>query len=513
MRTKLAVVTLVLISALALAGVDGPNERSLGKSRLVGPNYWDSFTAEVASIYATATACWSFNDPTDLGNDDCTNTYDLTLVNTPTATGGALGYAMATLAASSQYAWVVDSAATSLDGDKTFSAWFVRDTAGANMALFSQRTSGNGAYQCSVDVANNVGCYITDSNDASFSEPAVGAVTVGQRYLVHFWYDTSDKKAYIQVNDGAPSAGAALPNGPISSSQDFNVGRLAGSIYGDGVRGPIMIHSEVLSSADKTSLYNSGKGKTCADLSGAELTNLVSCWDMDEDGGPYADSIGSNNLTAVNTPTRAAGLVERSDSGMAVSVVGGSDQYLNVAGFNPTTTGGYTLAQWFSLSELLDGHGAGIPNQFLFYNDYTNALIYDDGFILPSCSGGNPDDGDWHLAIMWVDTSTGKGYCTIDDGTSAGTALTGSYVAVNGTFSVGKVNSSPSSSAIDNTAFWPRPLTSDERATLYNSGAGTYYASAWGDMIHNGPYYASADPIMLQPLRYPPPSSRRFYVR
>jgi len=507
MRTKLAVVTLVLISALALAGVDGPNERSLGKSRLVGPNYWDSFTAEVASIYATATACWSFNDPTDLGNDDCTNTYDLTLVNTPTATGGALGYAMATLAASSQYAWVVDSAATSLDGDKTFSAWFVRDTAGANMALFSQRTSGNGAYQCSVDVANNVGCYITDSNDASFSEPAVGAVTVGQRYLVHFWYDTSDKKAYIQVNDGAPSAGAALPNGPISSSQDFNVGRLAGSIYGDGVRGPIMIHSEVLSSADKTSLYNSGKGKTCADLSGAELTNLVSCWDMDEDGGPYADSIGSNNLTAVNTPTRAAGLVERSDSGMGVATVGASSQKLTNANALLGNSD-FTVALWVNITA-----GAS-AEQNLFYGGSPGAArtdIYEYvGSGITGYVGGQfvtvgaaSAVSEWTLVILGWDSSDTKGFVSINGAAKSKTANVSAATWSDTTGFAARNTSGYLTAALDNAVIWQKALTADEITAFYASGAGDFYAAYWDAIFSDGLRFAWSTE----------PETRRIYVR
>ena len=504
-------------------------------------------------IFSSATACWSFNDPTDLGNDDCTNTYDLTPVNTPTATGGANGYTsdFENSGVTSQAA-ITDNASLSLSSDTSFTinAWVTSESLRIWNVVVMKGPGGGTSLEYLISTwgqTDKMTCSLSDG--ATAGGDRMDALPVGQRGMVTCVHNGPSDTVEMYVN-AATDGSSAWTAGTQDLAGVFYVGNSPTADTGwDGKIGPVTFwNGRALTAGEITTLYNSGYGKSCADLSAAEQVGITSCWEFDEPSGSFADAYGSNTLarstgptvsspglvaldaadagiaagygaeydttlTAVNTPTRAAGLVERSDSGMAVSVVGGSDQYLNVAGFNPTTTGGYTLAQWFSLSELLDGHGAGIPNQFLFYNDYTNALIYDDGFILPSCSGGNPDDGDWHLAIMWVDTSTGKGYCTIDDGTSAGTALTGSYVAVNGTFSVGKVNSSPSSSAIDNTAFWPRPLTSDERATLYNSGAGTYYASAWGDMIHNGPYYASADPIMLQPLRYPPPSSRRFYVR
>ncbi|KKL11866.1 hypothetical protein LCGC14_2541500, partial [marine sediment metagenome] len=88
---------------------------------------------------------------------------------------------------------------------------------------------------------------------------------------------------------------------------------------------------DALTDAVTTSLYNSTKGKLCADMSGAELTNRVGCWDMTEDGGPYVDSQGSNDLTGINTPTRDAGLVERSDSGMSVHGIAASTQRLTLA--------------------------------------------------------------------------------------------------------------------------------------------------------------------------------------
>jgi len=192
---------------------------------------------------------------------DSVGTNHLTDNNTVTSVAGVFNDAASFVAANSEYlSHVDDGAALSIDGDKTFAAWVYRTTAGANMAIVSQRTSGNGAYQLYFDTADKLHAYITDSV-AGFSEPSITtSVVAGTWNFCVMWYDSSDKKLRVQMNGGTIAAGSALSNGPVASTQDFNVVRLAGSIYGNGAVDELGIWSRVLTTDERTDLYNGGAG-------------------------------------------------------------------------------------------------------------------------------------------------------------------------------------------------------------------------------------------------------------
>lgn len=141
----------------------------------------------------------------------------------------------------------------------------------------------------------------------------VKSQTAGVRYFICYWWDgAGDDKVHLQVNDGAVIDSAGTFATANNGTCDFGIGS-RGDTYStfDGVI-DTTIHYEggFPSSAVRTSMYNGGDGKTCGELTAAELTNAVACWDMTEDGGPYLDSIGSNDLTAVNTPTQVEGLIQ-----------------------------------------------------------------------------------------------------------------------------------------------------------------------------------------------------------
>ena len=200
-------------------------------------------------------------DETSGQRNDVHGTNHLQSNNGVGSAAGKRANAASFIAANSQYLSHVDNADLSIDGDKTFAAWVYRATAGANMAILSQRTSGNGAYQFYFDAADKLHAYLTDSNNASFSEPATAAaVMAGTWNLCIIWYDSSDKKLRVQMNDGTVAAGAALPNGPISSTQDFNVVRLAGSVYGDGRVDAALLADRVWTAQERSDLWNGGAG-------------------------------------------------------------------------------------------------------------------------------------------------------------------------------------------------------------------------------------------------------------
>jgi hypothetical protein len=500
----------VLLLAAVLAWPQHGRQGPSGSHGQPGPQDGSQFGA-AASIYDSATACWSFNNTSDLGNDDCA-TYDLTLVNTPVGTGGANGYAAQFAQASGQAANGADVLSIA-DGDvQAFAAWVKVDTL-TNLAILSKDEGGDSVEEYDFYLSVTTGYPNFRIWGDSTNTTATHATNAGDggRHLVMGWYDSSDRKTYVTVDAETPTASTALPTGVLDAGTALF--KVADSRYlplFDGNVGPVMAWDGIPDAATRTSLYNSGKGKTCADLAGAELTNLVSCWEMDEDGGPYADSIGSNNLTGVNTPTRAAGLVERSDSGMGFDA--GTTAYFQASTI--VGTGDFTVCTWsaepLSNTHYIAQESAGATHEFIFYgHSTTGGRYYIEVYDSSSGSSAVVQDSlgltaEWRLICGGYTESTKKSWISVNaaDKTVSSTALS------NGKRNTGTnffVSNGAAISSGDNTAVWLKELTDADIDALYDSGAGDFYAFN---------YFDNLEGILFGGVRYAwydaPP--RRIYV-
>jgi len=165
------------------------------------------------------------------------------------------------VAANSEYLSAPDDGAgLSIDGDHSFSVWFYSTGTGTNRAIISQRTAGDGAYQLYLDTSDQLHAYVTDSV-SGFSEPVrAGAIADNGWHLAIMTYTASDKKLRLYLDDGSETAGSALSNGPVSSTQDFNVVRLASVIYGSIRLSSLGAWSRVLTPEERAALFNSGNG-------------------------------------------------------------------------------------------------------------------------------------------------------------------------------------------------------------------------------------------------------------
>lgn len=453
-----------------------------------------------------AISLWTFNDPDDLGADSI-GSNDLTLVNTPTATGGALGYAADFENDTSQYAKIVDNSSFDPGADgRGFCLWVRPETLVSNDHFYS-RWNGVAAQSDFYIYTTNTGVVTSSFVESDTTETAIGSgsafLEVGTRTFVCSWWDgAGDDKVHLEINADAnikSSAGtfAAANNG----TYDLRVNASSG-LYSDMVIGPIYHYENgIPGAAIRASLYNSGKGKTCADLTAAEKVSMVSCWLMNEDGGPYVDSIGSNTLTAVNTPTRANGLVERSDSGMSVRTVTASSQALtsNAAALDSifTGSGGVTVAYWF-YQDSLDGTTSPFTADYslhkFHFNQYSGGQVLlrytgQDAAITAGTGNGAFTAGTWNLILGWWSGATEKCYIRINGEatvTSAGTTKVITDDAGDPLFRW--VMDTPGGN-LDNIAMWPRVLTDSERDALWDSGAGSFYA-AFMDTTFSGPYFA-----------------------
>jgi hypothetical protein len=220
-------------------------------------------------------------------------------------------------------------------------------------------------------------------------------------------------------------------------------------------------------------------------------TNLVASWKLAD----LTDSSGnSHTLTNNNSATFAAGKI-----GNAVSL-NGSNQFLSATGAN-TFTGNFdwTCAFWFSSNtdpltdsriivgsdsnstgrSFIVGTGSNQVQFFIINTDTSTAEVVD------GATGGLWGVGTYHSVIVWYDKVANSIGLQLDDRTVVTQSNAGHTPDVcTGKFEIGAREyvglEGYWPGSVDNCNFWSRVLTTGERASFYNSGAGTEYPFGGG---------------------------------
>ncbi len=190
---------------------------------------------------------------------DSVGTNTLTDNNSVGSAAGKIGNARSFAAASSQYLSHTDNASLSTgDIDFTVAFWHKATTLNAggyglagttreyivhyDSSRFKFYVSSNGALTASA-VANNL-----------------GAPSTATWYYIVAWHDSVNNLIGISVNDGTADT-ASYSSGVFDSTSTFMLGRNAdGGNYADGLFDEFGFWKRVLTSGERTSLYNGGSG-------------------------------------------------------------------------------------------------------------------------------------------------------------------------------------------------------------------------------------------------------------
>jgi hypothetical protein len=87
-----------------------------------------------------------------------------------------------------------------------------------------------------------------------------GSPSTGVWYCLHFWHDSVANEIGISVNAGTPDT-ASHSAGILDANTPFQIGSYSGfSLHTDGLLDEVGIWKRVLTSQDRTDLYNSGNG-------------------------------------------------------------------------------------------------------------------------------------------------------------------------------------------------------------------------------------------------------------
>jgi|GEM_PF-3475037 len=455
---------------------------------------WVEQNTTATTCYSMDLSTWGLTDSISGANGTATGTleasdplveygdaYDLSAVNTPTPTGGAKGYAADFENDSSQYAYVNDN--SSFDGDaigRGFCFWIRPETMASNDYLISKWT-GIGSTSDFHLFTSSAGVLTANFADSGGTGLAVSSGSAflanGTRTFVCAWWDgAGDDKVHLERNADTTirdSAGTFATSNTGSGA--FTVGTY-GTNYSDGVIGPVFYYDTGIPDASiRSSLYNGGKGKSCSELTTADKVALVSCWPMSEAGGPYEDAIGSNDLTGVNTPTQAAGLVELPDSGMGVRLDDGDNSYLSNATSPFGSAGPFSVCAW------VNGRNFTTDNNIA--REYSTSVgwilrtgdspagrvefIVGDGSIV-SAVAGNATLNSWHHACGRYTGTTA--YACID--TVCGTGVDGGLADSSNQFTVGV---GQEDHVVDEIKIWSRDIGPEGMAEDYAAGEGKFW--------------------------------------
>ena len=219
--------------------------------------------------------------------------------------------------------------------------------------------------------------------------------------------------------------------------------------------------------------------------------NLIGHWKLNEASGSRADSHGSNPLTDNNTVTQAVGKIDEASQHTAANA-----EWLDHVSNSDLQTGDidFTVAGWFYADSLaapdgLASKGADAADEWLLYFTASRLRFYIWGgagpgyFFVSADDLGLPVINTWYFVVGWHDATADTVNIQVNDGDVNSATTSGNFpAAAAGAFTLGRyrVDSDLWDGRVDSFSFWKRLLTSGERTSLYNGGAGLDYPFSTG---------------------------------
>ena len=216
-----------------------------------------------------AVSCWNLDEASGTRND-AIGTNHLTDNNTVTQAAGKVGNAAQFTAANSEYLSRASNATLQTgDIDFTVAAWVYLDSkatsryimakGGAGLTLeyqlYYHQASDRLRFEIFDVAVNSVG--VADAVE-------IGSPSTGTWYFIVAWHDAAANTVSIQVNNGTVSSAATT--GTITADvQHFVIGNngFGDNLFFDGRVDVAAFWKRVLTSAERTALYNGGNGRAC----------------------------------------------------------------------------------------------------------------------------------------------------------------------------------------------------------------------------------------------------------
>jgi len=162
------------------------------------------------------------------------------------------------------------------DIDFTLGAWVKPESIGSIMGIITKwNASPNRDYGLSLNADGTVRFFTFDAGDAWLYMDSTATLSAGTWYFITGWHSTATNKVYIKINDASPEE-KAVGTPRASTAAEFRVGSSnVGPYHFDGLLDEAFFYKKVLSSAELTWLYNSGSGRSYANVAATTISPPV----------------------------------------------------------------------------------------------------------------------------------------------------------------------------------------------------------------------------------------------
>lgn len=510
-----------------------------GGETVTTDTYTVSFSVE--SPYDSAVAHWKLDETSGTRADSVGN-LDLTDHNTVASAEvgtGRVGTNRAVfVSANSEYLSAANSDVINFgDEDFTFSCWIrITDKADNRIILSKWDAPSNlRQYMIDYDPSADRFRFVVSSDGTDFplvEADSLGSPTAAAWYFIVAWHDSVANTINIQINNGTVDS-TAHSGGVYQTSTEFDLGRALfggpSTEYHNGDMDSVTVFNKVLTSAERTALWNSEQGleyplpdpNVVFDMeytrnyssnrdwsvavddqgipsSGTELTgfttwfpkfeNLRAHWTLEETSGSRNDIIGSHTLTDNNTVTSAAGKV-----GTAAQFTRANSEYLSTTSTSSISFGDeyMVLCAWVYLDSkpgnmvIASKWKADTNNReyLLWYQSATDRFSFavsSDGSavtIVQADSFGSPSTGTWYFVLAAHNPVTNVIEIQVNDGTVDQTSYSGGINNGSQAFEIGRGIFGDSSTnnwdgRIDEVSLFIGGMGAPYRSAIYNSGNG-----------------------------------------
>jgi hypothetical protein len=247
MARKSVVGLLVLILLLSVVGLGGAAPRAALSDNMVG--------------------CWALDETSGVRYDSSTYGHSLTDVNTVGYTStGKISNAAHFIAVNSERLSIAHNSTLSLgDVDFSISTWvWMGDMPSDQAAIWDKTYASNGWVL--QRISDSTIRLISLNNSTTTSVIDVSGVPTSTWIFIATWHDATAGKSYVQINNG--TVYSTTTTHPADSGNTFGLGAKTsnGSVHFNGYIDNVTFHKRVLTTEERTAIYNGGNGLACADI-------------------------------------------------------------------------------------------------------------------------------------------------------------------------------------------------------------------------------------------------------
>ena len=386
------------------------------------------------------------------------------------------------------------------DTDFAFSAWIFPDSSSAVMGIVSKYTGTNSTSEYKIELNTSLNVIVTLNAGGETTKTGSGTLIEDVWNHVVVQHDTGTS-VKITINGGTTET-IAYTGGNTVYATDFRVGiRTATAQPMDGRIALLGFWKRLLTDAEISQLWNTGRGLAYGDLDAGLKTTLIGFWNLNEASGAAIDQHGSNDLSDNASVTAANG----PGAGKSRYYTLANDEFHSLdPPINPGTSD-FAICGWFNLADTgtnkqlisCGGGGSGNNGFAIYTRDAQMRLYFVDGVqagrLSTAKTAGITADAwffwVWNFdrdgnAQLWVNNAD---YGTTDISSHAASLDPDEELAIGGlTFSSGTAVEDMNG-RICRTMWFTKLLDETARTALYNDGDGMAYAdltaeqkTAWG---------------------------------